>query len=60
MSRKGNCYDYAAMESFWWTFKHELINRCHFKTQAEARQTIFDFIETSYNRRRLLSSLGYR
>jgi transposase InsO family protein len=60
MSRKGNCYDNAAMESFWSTLKHELIYRRHFKTRAEARQAIFDFIETFYNRRRLHSSLGYR
>jgi transposase InsO family protein len=60
MSRKGNCYDNAAMESFWSTLKHELIYRRHFKTRAEARQAIFDFIEVFYNRRRLHSSLGYR
>ena len=60
MSRKGNCYDNAAMESFWSTLKQELIYRRHFKTRAEARQAIFDFIEVFYNRRRLHSSLGYR
>ena len=60
MSRKGNCYDNAAMESFWSTLKQELIYRCHFKTRAQARQAIFDFIEVFYNRRRLHSSLGYR
>jgi putative transposase len=60
MSRKGNCYDNAAMESFWSTLKHELVYRRHFKTQAEARQAIFEFIEVFYNRRRLHSSLGYR
>jgi len=59
MSRKGNCYDNAAMESFWSTLKHELVYRRHFKTRAEARQAIFDFIEVFYNRRRLHSSLGY-
>jgi transposase InsO family protein len=60
MSRKGNCYDNAAMESFWSTLKHELVYRRHFKTRAEARQAIFEFIEVFYNRRRLHSSLGYR
>jgi transposase InsO family protein len=60
MSRKGNCYDNAAMESFWSTLKHELIYRRHFKTRAEARQAIFDFIEVFYNRQRLHSALGYR
>jgi transposase InsO family protein len=59
MSRKGNCYDNAAMESFWSTIKQELIYRRRFKTRAEARQAIFDFIEVFYNRRRLHSSLGY-
>ena len=59
MSRKGNCYDNAAMESFWSTLKHELIYRRHFKTRAEARQAIFEFVEVFYNRRRLHSSLGY-
>jgi putative transposase len=60
MSRKGNCYDNAAMESFWSTLKQELIYRRHFKTRAEARQAIFDFIEVFYNRQRLHSSLNYR
>jgi len=60
MSRKGNCYDNAAMESFWSTLKHELVYRRHFKTHAEARQAIFEFIEIFYNRRRLHSALGYR
>lgn len=60
MSRKGNCYDNAAMESFWSTLKHELVYRRCFKTRAEARQAIFEFIEVFYNRRRLHSSLGYR
>jgi transposase InsO family protein len=60
MSRKGNCFDNAAMESFWSTLKQELIYRRHFKTRDEARQAIFDFIEVFYNRRRLHSSLGYR
>lgn len=60
MSRKANCYDNAAMESFWSTLKHELIYRHHFQTRAEARLAIFDFIEVFYNRQRLHSSLGYR
>jgi len=59
MSRKGNCYDNAAMESFWSTLKQEMIYRRHFKTRDQARQAIFDFIEVFYNRRRLHSSLGY-
>lgn len=59
MSRRGNCYDNAAMESFWSTLKHELVYRCVFKTRAQARQAIFDYIETFYNRHRLHSSLNY-
>jgi transposase InsO family protein len=58
MSRKGNCYDNATMESFWSTLKHELIYRCQFQTRAQARQAIFEWIEVFYNRRRLHSSLG--
>jgi putative transposase len=59
MSRKGNCYDNAAMESFWSTLKQELVYRCSFKTRAEARLAIFDIIETFYNRRRIHSSLNF-
>jgi transposase InsO family protein len=59
MSRKANCYDNATMESFWSTLKHELIYRRDFKTRAEARLAIFDFIEVFYNRQRLHSSLGF-
>ena len=59
MSRKACCYDNAAMESFWSTLKHELVYRRSFKTRAQARQAIFEFIEAFYNRRRSHSSLGY-
>ena len=59
MSGKGNCYDNAAMESFWATLKTDLSIREPFKTKEEARQTIFDYIEVFYNRIRMHSSLGY-
>ena len=59
MSRKGNCYDNAAMESFWSTLKLELIYREPLATRAQARRAIFDYIETFYNRERLHSALGY-
>jgi transposase InsO family protein len=59
MSRKACCYDNAAMESFWSTLKLELVYRSEFHTRAQARQAIFDFIETFYNRTRLHSSLNY-
>lgn len=59
MSRKGNCYDNACMESFFGTLKRELIYGTRFRTRAEARQAIFEYIEVFYNRIRLHSALGY-
>lgn len=59
MSRKGNCYDNAAMESFWSTLKLELVYRRDFQTRAEARSEIFDYIELFYNRQRSHSALNY-
>ena len=59
MSRKGNCYDNAAMESFWSTLKLELIYRRDFASHSQARTEIFDYIEVFYNRQRSHSSLGY-
>ena len=60
MSRAGNCYDNAVMESFWSTLKNELIQRCRFTTRSQARQAIFEYVEVFYNRQRLHSALGYR
>ncbi len=60
MSRRGNCYDNAFAESFFHTLKVELVHRRRFRTRAEARAAIFEYIETWYNRRRLHSALGYR
>jgi len=57
MSGKGNCYDNAAMESFWATLKTDLGIRKPFKTKEEARLAIFDYIEIFYNRVRLHSSI---
>ncbi len=59
MSRKGNCYDNAVAESFFHTLKTELVVHEHYRTRAEARATLFDYIEAFYNRQRLHSSLGY-
>ena len=59
MSRKGNCWDNAPMESFFSTLKTELIHRRRFATRAEARSAIFEYIEVFYNRQRIHSSLGY-
>jgi transposase InsO family protein len=59
MSGKGDCWDNACMESFWSTLKNELVNHEQYATREEARQSIFEYIEVFYNRKRLHSSLGY-
>ena len=59
MSRKGNCYDNAFIESFWSSLKYEVVYHQRFPTFAEARSAIFNYIETFYNRTRLHSSLAY-
>ena len=59
MSGKGDCWDNAAMESFWATLKTELVNHEHYATHEQARASIFEYIEVFYNRKRLHSSLGY-
>jgi putative transposase len=60
MSRPGNCYDNALVESFFGTFKSELVNRMRYRTREQARTSIFQWIECWYNRRRRHSSLGYK
>ena len=60
MSRQGNCYDNAFIESFWSSLKYELVYHRRFATFTEARTAIFEYIETFYNRTRLHSSLAYR
>jgi len=60
MSRQGNCYDNAFIESFWSTLKAECTDRQRFATRAAAELAVFDYIETFYNPIRLHSSLGYR
>jgi transposase InsO family protein len=60
MSRKGNCYDNAAMESFWSTLKMEMVYRRAFISHSQARNEIFDYIETFYNRQRSHSALNYQ
>jgi transposase InsO family protein len=59
MSRKGNCWDNAVAESFFATLKTECVYPRRFATKREAREVIFDFIETFYNPRRRHSTLGY-
>jgi putative transposase len=60
MSRKGNCWDNAVAESFFKTYKSDLVYENRFKTIAEARIATFEYIEIWYNRKRLHSTLGYR
>lgn len=60
MSRKGNCYDNAFVESFFHSLKVELVYMAKFKTRDEARRAIFEFIEVWYNRERIHSSIGYQ
>jgi putative transposase len=63
MSRKGNCYDNAAMEAFWSTLKLELVYRQPdggFQNFEQARAALFDYIEVFYNRQRRHSALNYQ
>jgi transposase InsO family protein len=60
MSRRGNCLDNAPMESFFASLKKEHVHHVRFRTRAEARAAVFEYIEVFYNRQRLHSSLGYR
>ena len=59
MSRKGNCWDNAPMESFFGTLKTELIYHEHYQTRNQARASIFEYVETFYNRTRIQEKLGY-
>jgi transposase InsO family protein len=59
MSRTGDCYDNAVVESFFGTLKTELIHHERYATRAEAKESIAKYIEEFYNSRRLHSSLGY-
>ncbi len=59
MSRKGDCYDNAMIESFWGSLKEEGIGQTICQTRGEAKTAVFDYIEVFYNRKRKHSSLGY-
>jgi len=59
MSRKGNCYDNAPMESFWGTLKNELVHHSRYRTREEAKQEITEYIEVFYNRQRKQTKLGF-
>lgn len=60
MSRKGNCWDNACVESFFATLKKELVHDRRYLTREEAKQEIFEYIEVFYNRQRRHTTLGYR
>ena len=59
MSRKGDCYDNAPMESFWGTVKNELVHHRRYRTREEAIREIREYIEVFYNRQRRQARLGY-
>ena len=59
MSRKGNCYDNAMMESFWATLKTECFGDFVPDTRKQAHSMLFEYIEIFYNRKRKHSALGY-
>jgi transposase InsO family protein len=60
LGSSGDCYDNAAMESFFSTLKSELVHRERFQTEDEARWKIYDYIEVYYNRQRRHSTLNYQ
>jgi len=59
MSRKGNCWDNAVAESFFHTLKTELVYQTTYETKAQANQSIFEYIEVHYNRKRMHSANNY-
>ncbi len=59
MSKKGDCYDNAAIESFWATLKKECAEDGIFPSRDEAKKAVFEHIEVYYNRKRRHSFLGY-
>jgi putative transposase len=60
MSRRGNCLDNAPMESFFASLKTERVHQAQFRTRAEVKAAVFEYIEVFYNRQRLHSALGYQ
>lgn len=58
-SRTGNCHDDAVAESFFSTLKNEMYCQRSFRTRADARSAVVEFIESCYNRKRAHSSIGY-
>ena len=60
MSRRGNCWDNAVVESFFKTIKTEMLDYEQLQTRSEAEMKIFHYIEMFYNTKRLHSSIGYQ
>jgi transposase InsO family protein len=60
MSRRGDCWDNAPMESFFASLKKELVHHADYRSRAEARASVFEYIEVFYNRVRRHSALGYQ
>jgi transposase InsO family protein len=59
MSKKGDCWDNAPMESFFHTLKAELVMHCDYRTRDQARASVFDYMEVFYNRQRRHSTISY-
>jgi putative transposase len=59
MSRKGDCWDNAPMESFWGTLKNELVHHRKYLTRQQAKKEIAEYIELFYNRQRKQARLGF-
>jgi len=59
MSRKGNCWDNATMESFFGSLKEECVGTIIYISHEQARQSLFEYLEIYYNRQRRHSSIGY-
>ena len=60
MSRKGNCYDNAPIESFWGQLKNELVYHKVYETRDEAIKDVIRYIEIFYNRQRIQKGLGFK
>ena len=60
MSRRGNCYDNAVAERFFWSLKHEWTRHETYANLEESRRSVFKCIEVFYNRQRLHQSLGHK
>ena len=60
MSRKGNCWDNAPVESFFATLKKELVHKEQFDSMQQAKSALFEYIEVFYNRKRRHSAPGFK